>query len=182
MIVVEYPELLVTFQRGLHEVLRTYFTNGGPFTFFNKEIMIHRCQLHYNKDNILEVGDRPKIAILGTRMSREGESPGKCFNGQRRVMTKECIMERMVNVIVPRGQVYQRPPYSGLLQEADKEMADQIWQNLLSVCHGARMDMRERGIWRIDLDDFPQENSDSQFWVNTGRMRCFVRYNVPFET
>lgn len=183
MQVVQWPGLPLSFNLALNEVLRAFFVNGGNFDLYGIR-RVHRCELLYNRDNILAVSDRPKIAILGDRPASENprRSPGKCEDGSgERVHVLRDSVERVVHIIIPRGKSFPVPPYnlSESDEPGDKMMADEIWGNLIAVFRGSRDKLRERGIVTIKLDDFPQEKSDEQYIVNTGRLLAEVEYVAP---
>ena len=180
MQIIQWPNLLTSFNLALHEVLRSFFKTGGVHNFYGIATNVHRCSLHYNRDTILDPGDRPRIAFLGDRPASPSPalSPGKCQSGGSRVKVMRTPVERITHVIIPRGEVYQVPPYTGQSRPADKQMLDEVWQNLLIVIHGVRDEFRARGIIDIKLDHFPQEKSDDQYLVNTGRLVATVEYEM----
>ncbi len=187
MEIVKYPELIVSFKLALLEVLEINLKDGGLFTMFNKDILFYKCQIILDRQGIIDVSDRPRIAILGNRPFHSTEddrnSPGKCENENSRVMVKRKKFEQVIHVMVPRGKMFQAPPYGNpaTLEPTTKLMADRVWQNITAMLHFHRLTLRDRGIWKISIDDFPQENSDEQWWINTGKLTADIQFAIPME-
>lgn len=185
---VSFPDVVVSFNLALNEILEIYLLNGGLFSILRQDILFYRCQLLYDRQGIIEPSDRPRIAMLGNRPMRESggsgdnnNSPGKCQDEFGRVFVKRYTLERAIHVMVPRGKLFESPPYNdpGLHEATSKLMVDRVWQNLIAIFQHERAAFRERGIWSIGIDDFPQENSDDQWWINSGMIKADVQYAVP---
>jgi len=184
MQVVQWPNLLLSFNLALHEVLRPFFNGGGVFVIYGKSTKVHRVKLAYTRETILEPGDRPRVAILGDRPASPSQamSPGKCESTTgNRVRVSRTAVERVVSVIIPRGDVYPIPPYVAPMQTrpGDVELAWEVWQNLIAIFQGQKDEFRTRGIVEVSLDHFPQEKSDEQYIVFTGRLIATAEYVVP---
>lgn len=185
MNVVSLPSVTETFQRGLDEVLRPYFSNGNPQMIMGLMVYFYKAELYYNKDRLDPRGEKietPFINFLGNRTGtfssqkcQDPRQPNQPFAYERRQQ-----VFRTVYVAVPKALTLVLPPYSDptSIRQAQWMDAERIWDQLLLVLENQYKNLNTHGIFNARLPAVPAQQADLDYLLLRGELQAEIRFRL----
>ena len=183
---VPYSSLVTDIKYALSSVLDLYFKDVKHVVIAGTPLSFPDCNIYYdisvlnNTDNKAAIFAKPVIAITGSR-NLGGKSGvqylGKCRCLGMRTETDRAIMIRTVYI-----KTLNKYPllFPGIYEGDDdvqmncKEMADRIWSLLYTVFTTQVTKFATVGLYSVNLDMVPMEESNEQETVLAGQLRFSI--------
>jgi hypothetical protein len=182
MYVVQFPNVVETFQRALNEVLAPFLSSGNTAVLMGDiPVIFYKCDLFYNNDIMRDqvVPNLPFICFVGNRVGTRTTQKCEDHKGFRPYGYEvRQQAPRTVFVGIGRAIEFNPPPYeeTGVPRQANMMDAENIWSQLSMVLENKWKDFSDRGIYKPTLAGIPAQVQSKDYFLLTGQLSCEIRY------
>lgn len=178
MNVIQFPQLSLSFQNAMDEVLADFFSTGKTEIIGGNAYDFWVCERHYTIDKIEEATEYPRILFTGSRWRVSSRS--KCMENDTLVNVTRGILFRTCYVTIPRSGKTKIDINGNIrLFQSGWTRAQETW-GLLNLIFTSKRDMFiPRGIENPMLDPFPVQVESTDFYILQGSFQCVIQYTSP---
>jgi hypothetical protein len=185
MEVVQFPNVVESYHRAIHEVLSPFLSTGNSMTLMGRLVHFYRCDLYFHIDKIFnEQHVRPFICFVGARIgAKNTEKNIDSWTGRLGYQVRQTV-PRTIYVGAPRSLILSTPPTLNPINQHlfDPLDADTIWSQLSMVVEHQRANFRDRGIMIPEIPLVPAQEPSKDYVLLRGEWTCEIQVDISRNT